>query len=111
MCKHVDLIAITVLLIAIALYSSARQAVLVTMHRPVHYIQPGQRPRSANTRHARNAASSAYSPHSSATGIKGKACPSLSELRFAGRTLCAKPVFTGIAVHTRVDPMNALRYE
>ncbi len=36
--KHIDLVAIIILLLAIAVFSTARHAVLMTTHGPVRYI-------------------------------------------------------------------------
>jgi len=36
--KHVDLIAIAILLLAVSIFSSARHVVVMTMHGPVHYF-------------------------------------------------------------------------
>jgi hypothetical protein len=38
MSKHIDLIAIAILLLAIAAFSTARRAVVMTVHGPAHYI-------------------------------------------------------------------------
>ncbi len=35
--KHVDLIAVGILLLAVAAFNSARQVVVVTMHGPIQY--------------------------------------------------------------------------
>lgn len=36
--KHVDLVAVIILLLAIALFSGAKRVVVMTMHGPVRYI-------------------------------------------------------------------------
>jgi len=36
--KHIDLVAVVILLLAIAVFSTAKRAVVMTMHGPVHYI-------------------------------------------------------------------------
>ncbi len=36
--KHIDLIAIAILLLAVGLFSAAKQVVIVTLHGPVRYL-------------------------------------------------------------------------
>ncbi len=36
--KHIDLIAVAVLLLAIAIFSTAKHVVVMTLNGPVHYI-------------------------------------------------------------------------
>ncbi len=37
--RHIDLIAIAILLFAVGLFTAAKQVVVVTMHGPVRYLQ------------------------------------------------------------------------